>query len=97
MRTESAGSLRYGKGFLRSTSAIFYMLHAICDMPRTPNTGGLFLEQVHIHELEVIVPIGREGAVPAGVTVDDRILIVLKKVEGRWLIAADVTVVRDQP
>jgi hypothetical protein len=35
--------------------------------------------------------------VPAGVTVDDRILIVLKKVEGRWLIAAHVTVVRDQP
>jgi ketosteroid isomerase-like protein len=29
--------------------------------------------------------------------VDGRILIVLRKVEGRWLIAAHETVVRDQP
>jgi ketosteroid isomerase-like protein len=36
-------------------------------------------------------------ATNAGVTVDGRILIVLKKVNGRWLIAAHETVVRDQP
>lgn len=36
-------------------------------------------------------------ATNAGVTVDGRILIVLRKVNGQWLIAAHETVVRDQP
>ncbi len=36
-------------------------------------------------------------ATNAGVTVDGRILIVLRKVNGRWLMAAHETVVRDQP
>jgi uncharacterized protein (TIGR02246 family) len=40
---------------------------------------------------------GTYQATNAGVTVDGRILIVLKKVNGRWLIAAHETVVRDQP
>ncbi|HET9801914.1 MAG TPA: SgcJ/EcaC family oxidoreductase [Candidatus Acidoferrum sp.] len=40
---------------------------------------------------------GTYQATNAGVTVDGRILIVLRKVEGRWLIAAHETVVRDQP
>ena len=36
-------------------------------------------------------------ATNAGVTVDGRILIVLRKVNGKWLMAAHETVVRDQP
>jgi ketosteroid isomerase-like protein len=40
---------------------------------------------------------GTYQATNAGVTVDGRILIVLKKVNGRWLVAAHETVVRDQP
>ncbi len=36
-------------------------------------------------------------ATNAGVTVDGRILIVLKKINGEWKIAAHETVVRDQP
>jgi len=36
-------------------------------------------------------------ATNAGVTVDGRILIVLRKVKDRWLMAAHETVVRDQP
>ena len=40
---------------------------------------------------------GTYQATNAGVTVDGRILIVLKKVNGKWLIAAHETVVRDQP
>jgi uncharacterized protein (TIGR02246 family) len=36
-------------------------------------------------------------ATNAGVTVDGRILIVLRRVNGRWLMAAHETVVRDQP
>ena len=40
---------------------------------------------------------GTYQATNAGVTVDGRILIVLRKIEGRWLIAAHETVVRDQP
>jgi ketosteroid isomerase-like protein len=36
-------------------------------------------------------------ATNAGVTVDGRILIVLKKVNARWQMAAHETVVRDQP
>lgn len=40
---------------------------------------------------------GTYQATNAGVTVDGRILIVLKKVRGKWLIAAHETVVRDQP
>ncbi len=36
-------------------------------------------------------------ATNAGVTVDGRILIVLRKVNGQWLMAAHETVVRDQP
>jgi uncharacterized protein (TIGR02246 family) len=36
-------------------------------------------------------------ATNAGVTVDGRILIVLRKVNGRWRMAAHETVVRDQP
>jgi len=40
---------------------------------------------------------GTYQATNAAVTVDGRILIVLKKVKGQWLIAAHETVVRDQP
>lgn len=40
---------------------------------------------------------GTYQATNAGVTVDGRILIVMKKVNGKWLIAAHETVVRDQP
>jgi uncharacterized protein (TIGR02246 family) len=40
---------------------------------------------------------GTYQATNAGVTVDGRILIVLRKVNGKWLIAAHETVVRDQP
>ena len=40
---------------------------------------------------------GTYQATNAGVTVDGRILIVLRKVEDKWLIAAHETVVRDQP
>jgi len=40
---------------------------------------------------------GTYQATNAGVTVDGRILIVLRKVDGRWLMAAHETVVRDQP
>ena len=40
---------------------------------------------------------GTYEATNAGVTVDGRILIVLRKVNGRWLMAAHETVVRDQP
>jgi uncharacterized protein (TIGR02246 family) len=40
---------------------------------------------------------GTYQATNAGVTVDGRILIVLRKVKGRWLMAAHETVVRDQP
>ena len=40
---------------------------------------------------------GTYQATNAGVTVDGRILIVLRKVKGKWLIAAHETVVRDQP
>jgi len=36
-------------------------------------------------------------ATNAGVTVDGRILIVMRKVNGKWLMAAHETVVRDQP
>jgi ketosteroid isomerase-like protein len=40
---------------------------------------------------------GTYQATNAGVTVDGRILIVLRKVNGKWLMAAHETVVRDQP
>jgi len=40
---------------------------------------------------------GTYQATNAGVTVDGRILLVLKRVDGKWLIAAHETVVRDQP
>jgi ketosteroid isomerase-like protein len=40
---------------------------------------------------------GTYQATNASVTVDGRILIVLKKVNGKWLIAAHERVVRDQP
>jgi len=40
---------------------------------------------------------GTYQATNAGVTVDGRILLVLKKVKGKWLIAAHETGVRDQP
>jgi uncharacterized protein (TIGR02246 family) len=40
---------------------------------------------------------GTYQATNAGVTVDGRILIVLRKVSGKWLMAAHETVVRDQP
>jgi len=36
-------------------------------------------------------------ATNAGVTVDGRVLIVLRKIDGRWYIAVHETVVRDQP
>jgi len=36
-------------------------------------------------------------ATNAGVTVDGRILLVFRKMDGKWLIAAHETVVRDQP
>jgi len=41
--------------------------------------------------------VGTYQATNAGVTVDGRILIVLRKVNGKWLMAAHETVVRDQP
>ena len=40
---------------------------------------------------------GTYQATNAGVPVDGRILIVLRKVNGKWLMAAHETVVRDQP
>ncbi len=40
---------------------------------------------------------GTYQATNAGVTVDGRVLIVLKKVNGKWRMAAHETVVRDQP
>ncbi len=40
---------------------------------------------------------GTYQATNAGVTVDGRILIVLRRVNGKWLMAAHETVVRDQP
>jgi uncharacterized protein (TIGR02246 family) len=40
---------------------------------------------------------GTYQATNAGVTVDGRILIVLRKVNGKWLMAAQETVVRDRP
>jgi uncharacterized protein (TIGR02246 family) len=40
---------------------------------------------------------GTYQATNAGVEVDGRILIVLRKVNGKWLMAAHETVVRDQP
>jgi uncharacterized protein (TIGR02246 family) len=40
---------------------------------------------------------GTYQATNAGVTVDGRILIVLRKVNAKWLMAAHETVVRDQP
>jgi uncharacterized protein (TIGR02246 family) len=40
---------------------------------------------------------GTYQATNAGVTVDGRILIVLRKINGKWLMAAHQTVVRDQP
>jgi ketosteroid isomerase-like protein len=40
---------------------------------------------------------GTYQATNAGVTVDGRILIVLRKISGKWLMAAHQTVVRDQP
>jgi len=41
--------------------------------------------------------LGKYQATNAGVTVDGRIVIVVKRKEGRWLIAVHETVVRDQP
>lgn len=41
--------------------------------------------------------VGRYWATNAGVTVDGRVLIVVRKVDGAWRIAAHQTVVRDQP
>jgi len=40
---------------------------------------------------------GTYQATNAGVTVDGRILIVLRKINGKWFMAAHETVVRDQP
>lgn len=40
---------------------------------------------------------GTYQATNAGATVDGRILIALRKVNGKWLMAAHETVVRDQP
>jgi ketosteroid isomerase-like protein len=41
--------------------------------------------------------VGTYQATNAGITIDGRILIVVKKVGGKWLMAAHETVVRDQP
>ncbi len=41
--------------------------------------------------------LGRYQATNAGMTVDGRILIVGRRLDGRWHIAAHETVVRDQP
>lgn len=41
--------------------------------------------------------VGRYQATNAGVTVDGRLLIVVKKLDGVWRIVAHETVVRDQP
>jgi uncharacterized protein (TIGR02246 family) len=49
------------------------------------------------HNGELAYCAGTYQATNAGLTVDGRILIVLKKVNGKWLIAAHETVVRDQP
>jgi len=40
---------------------------------------------------------GTYQATNAGVTVDGRVLLVFRKIDGDWLIAAHETVVRDQP
>lgn len=40
---------------------------------------------------------GTYQATNAGVTVDGRLLLVLQKVDGKWLIAAHEVAVRDQP
>ena len=40
---------------------------------------------------------GTYQATNAGVTVDGRVLLVFRKIDGKWLIAAHETVVRDQP
>jgi uncharacterized protein (TIGR02246 family) len=40
---------------------------------------------------------GTYQATNAGVTVDGRVLLVFRRIDGRWLIAAHETVVRDQP
>jgi ketosteroid isomerase-like protein len=36
-------------------------------------------------------------ATNAGVTVDGRILLVIREIRGKWMIVAHQTVVRDQP
>jgi ketosteroid isomerase-like protein len=41
--------------------------------------------------------LGKYQATNAGITVDGRVVIVLRKIEGRWYIAVHETVVRDQP
>ena len=41
--------------------------------------------------------VGTYQATNAGVTVDGRVLLVFRRIDGRWLIAAHETVVRDQP
>jgi ketosteroid isomerase-like protein len=56
-----------------------------------------------IQPVEIVVSgdigylLGRYQATNAGITVDGRILIVARRLQGRWLIAAHETVVRDQP
>jgi len=52
---------------------------------------------VVFHSGDLGYTVGTYQATNAGVTVDGRILLVLKKVNGKWLIAAHETVVRDQP
>ena len=46
---------------------------------------------------ELAYSAGTYQATNAGTTVDGRILLVLRKIKGKWLIAAHETVVRDQP
>jgi len=49
------------------------------------------------HSAELGYYAGTYQATNAGVTVDGRILIVAKKINDKWFIAAHETVVRDQP
>ena len=63
--------------------------------------AGGHLDKVEPIFVSVVGPlgyfVGRYRATNAGVTVDGRILIVVKKLDGAWRIVAHETVVRDQP
>jgi ketosteroid isomerase-like protein len=79
-------------------------LHRIFDKlgisTRVENAGGHidFLKLLKLYYTgDLAYCVGVYQATDMGITVDGRVLIVLRKANGKWLMAAHETVVHDRP